>query len=265
MKAKTFWGVAFIAIGILLLLSQIGVLPGNAWSYVWPLALVAFGAMVLFGAINRRPLDSVSAAIPLEDIDAAHVAIKHSAGRLEIEADPAQPANSLVEGVFVGGVERNISKVGHRADVTLKSPMRWTTPWEWSGLRDGLAWNVKFAPQVQLDLDVDTGASDSYLNLTDLQVRQLNIHTGASSMHMTMPAQAGFTRAHLESGATSVQVKIPEGVAAHITGRMGLGSLQVDELRFPRRNGSYESLDYATAPNRVEMEIEGGVGAINVD
>jgi hypothetical protein len=45
---------------------------------------------------------------------------------------------------------------------------------------------------------------------------------------------------------------------------MGLGALNVDQSRFPKRDGFYESADYAAAANRVEMRVDGGVGAVNV-
>ncbi len=79
-----------------------------------------------------------------------------------------------------------------------------------------------------------------------------------------MPAQAGLTRARIESGAASVKVRIPDGVAARIYGQMGLGTLDVDSHRFPSRAGVYESSDFATAANRVEIAVEGGVGSVEV-
>jgi hypothetical protein len=45
---------------------------------------------------------------------------------------------------------------------------------------------------------------------------------------------------------------------------MGLGALNVDRSRFPKRDGFYESADYAAAANRVEMRVDGGVAAVNL-
>ena len=45
---------------------------------------------------------------------------------------------------------------------------------------------------------------------------------------------------------------------------MGVGSLNVDERRFTRRGSEYQSEDFATAANRVEIEISGGVGSVDV-
>ena len=87
------------------------------------------------------------------------------------------------------------------------------------------------------------------------------METGASSTRLTLPAHAGWTRARVASGAASVEIAVPAGVAARINGQVAVGSLNVDQQRFPRRNGGYESPDFETATHRVELSIEGGVGA----
>jgi hypothetical protein len=79
-----------------------------------------------------------------------------------------------------------------------------------------------------------------------------------------LPARAGWTRARIQSGAASVHVTVPAGVAARIRGAIGVGALDVDPGRFPRRDGGHESPDFETATNRVELDVEGGVGSVTV-
>lgn len=71
-------------------------------------------------------------------------------------------------------------------------------------------------------------------------------------------------RASVNAGAASVDITVPAGVAARVRGMMGVGSLDVDQRRFPRRNGMDESPDFETAENRVELAVEGGVGSVRV-
>ena len=79
-----------------------------------------------------------------------------------------------------------------------------------------------------------------------------------------MPRAGGVTSVRAESGAASLTFEIPAGVAARIRNRMALGSTQIDEARFPRIGDVYQSLDYATAENRIDMDIQGGVGSLRV-
>ena len=77
-------------------------------------------------------------------------------------------------------------------------------------------------------------------------------------------ANSGNTRADIDTGASSLKVSIPAGVAAKIQVKSGIASVTVD-ARFPRiTSGLYQSSDYDTAANRVDMTIDAGVGSIEI-
>jgi hypothetical protein len=111
---------------------------------------------------------------------------------------------------------------------------------------------------------LETGASETRLDLDDLQISELRLKTGASSTNVNLPAQAGFTRVMVESGAASVDIRIPQGVAARIRSRGGLSSLSLDRSRFPRTGDTYQSADYDTALNKVDIDVQMGVGSVTI-
>jgi len=45
---------------------------------------------------------------------------------------------------------------------------------------------------------------------------------------------------------------------------MGLGLTSVDEQRFPRSLDGWASPDYESAANRVDIDLQGGLGSITV-
>ena len=45
---------------------------------------------------------------------------------------------------------------------------------------------------------------------------------------------------------------------------MAIGSNQIDETRFPRVGDMYQSADYDSATNRVDLDVQGGVGSLRV-
>jgi len=59
-------------------------------------------------------------------------------------------------------------------------------------------------------------------------------------------------------------MRVPSGVAARIRASGGLAEIHVDRGRFPRAGGVYQSADYDTAPNRVDIDVEAGVGSVNI-
>jgi hypothetical protein len=266
MNSRYFWPVALIAAGILLLLDNLGILPGSAWNWIWPLALIWWG-LSLLRARRGGPdhLETTQDALPLDGATEARLTLQHGAGRLEVRAgsDPTL----LYSGLFAGGVQRQVARSGHRLDATLRPPERnwaeWMWPGNWGG-GAGLNWQVSVGPGVPLNLTVEGGASENRLDLADLRVTDLAIKTGASSTDVTLPAQAGHTRARIESGAAEVKVRVPAGVAARIRGVVGVGELNVDQQRFPRHDGGYESEDFAAAANRVELEVQAGAASVSV-
>ena len=112
--------------------------------------------------------------------------------------------------------------------------------------------------EVPLDLRVDAGAARTVLDLRDLKLRNLELHTGASATRVLLPRSAGATTVRAETGAAELVFEIPTGVAARIRSRMVLGSTHIDEGRFPPAGGGHESPDYATSPNRVDIDVQGG-------
>ena len=46
-RGQTFGGLTLVAIGLLFLMSNLGLLPALEWRYVWPVALIALGVLVL--------------------------------------------------------------------------------------------------------------------------------------------------------------------------------------------------------------------------
>ena len=80
---------------------------------------------------------------------------------------------------------------------------------------------------------------------------------------MRLPAH-GAVSVRADSGAASLVFEVPDGVAVRVHGTMALGSLQVDETRFPRAGRAWESPGFAMAANRADIEVQGGVGSVRV-
>jgi len=264
MKRDTlFWGSILILAGILLMLDNLGIIAVNVWSLLWPLFLIALGLWTLWGVFFGRQSNEVEkVTIPLEGAGQARVRIHHGAGRLRVGAG-AGPGE-LVTGTFGGGVDRRVRRDGETLDVKMSMQSHsFVMPWTW-GAGGAFDWSLSLNGEIPLELACETGASDTRLDLSSLRVTDLRVETGASATDVTLPANAGHTRARIEAGAASVTVRVPAGVAARIRTGGGLAAISVDRNRFPREGGVYRSSDYDTASNKVDLHIETGVGSIDV-
>jgi hypothetical protein len=230
----------------------------NIWGVIWPLVLIAFGIWTLLGSVFRKTPQTERANVPLEGASRARVRLAHGAGRLHVGAG-AQDGD-LLEGDFGGGVELEQHRSGDQLDVRLAVPVQFIP----FGPGSALNWDVRIHPNLPLTLEIDGGANEARLDLSELQVTDLFLKSGASSSEVILPANAGNTRVQVESGAASVTVQVPQNVAARIRWSGGLSSIQVDTLRFHKMGDLYQSPDYDTAANRADISVQMGVGSVNI-
>jgi len=262
-KSGYFWGTVIVVAGVLLLLRNLGIFNFNFWALFWPVMLVLLGVWLVLGPVlfrNETP-ELQQAAVALQGASSASVRVHHGAGRLRISAGdhPAQ----VVSGEFYGGLRHSERLSGSELQVDMHTPDVTSFGFPWAFNTRGLDWTFTLNRDVPLRLKLETGASENVIDLRDLRVSEVELSTGASSTDITLPANAGLTRFKVESGAASVIVRVPEGVAGHIKVSSGLASIKVAP-RFARLNDIYESADFATATNRVEISVETGVASVEI-
>lgn len=203
------------------------------------------------------------ASIPLGDAARAHVSIHHGAGRLKIAS--GVPYGQLANGRFGGGLDYRVNRAADLLDVRMHIPdqgSRWANPWGWSN--GGFDWNIGLTSEVPIELELETGAGTVEADLSSLRVETLGLRTGASSSKLVLPANAGYTRVEVEGGAASVVLRVPPGVAARIIAQGSASSTRVDLSRFPRIGNDYQSADYETATNKVDIQTRMGAGSVEV-
>jgi hypothetical protein len=260
-QGNLFWGFVLIVGGAILLLNQMGFFGNiNIWGILWPVFLILLGAWILLGRVLWRG-GSKEAKIELDGATRGRVVFKHGAGRLNVRA--GDDDDDLLEGEFGGGVDvASRRSSADTLEATLSVPPT-AIPWS-GGVGYSLDWEVKLNPRIPLALEFNTGAGENTFDLTSLKVEDIRLHTGASASTIKLPANASFTRLSVESGAASVVIHVPEGVAARIHTEGGLASFNINAARFPRAGNLHQSPDYDTAANKVEINIQTGVGSAEV-
>lgn len=260
---RNFGAIVLIVVGIIFLLINSGVLPGSAWNYIFPAVLVLLGIALLSGwRGGGEALQVVNESAPLNGATRARISLKHGAGKLNVHA--GNDASLLFAGTFAGGVDKKISRNGDTASLELKTPSDVWTGMNFLGGR-GLEWDVALHPIIPLEIKYEGGAAETKMELSGIQLTALEINTGASATDVVLPLPQGTMRVVVHSGAASVKLRLPQNVAATIRGTMGLGSMDIDLARFPNRGlGMYQSDNYATATDRIEMTVEGGVGSVQI-
>ena len=266
-----FWPVLLVAVGVNIMLGRR--LPWLATAIV--VALVC-GSAVWAALLAESGRDTVVARTSkvLGETSRLDMAVDIGFGRLTIDSLPSDSPN-LVEWSLeapCGGAATSFNRHGDAAtlDVTM-DPGSLACQW-------GADWRVSLSRVPDVYIDIDTGASSIELDLTDLRVPVLNVNAGAASVFIRMPTDAGPAEAVISAGASSIDVRIPDGVPARILNDSALSSLNVSS-RFQSLRGTFsegqtvmrrdpgeifQSPGYREAENRVSIELNVGVSSVSV-
>ncbi len=285
-----------ITIGILLLLANLGYLPLSIWQIAaqyWPLILVLVGLDIIFG--RRSWLGAITILVlwvallagvlwlaftqgggllpmgatiteqiaqPLGDIQSATIELSAGASTVFVTPLGSDTAN-LMEGKFGHPEGTRVIKTynvsGNTGRLALKEE---GNPAAIIGASNS-RWDVRLYPQIPLSLQINGGIGRVDLDLGALNVTSLDINAGVGSVTVATP-KAGAMRIKINGGVGSATITIPPEVAARIRVDSGLGGIRIDESRFPKSDKIYQSADYASATNKVEIDVDGGVGSVTI-
>ncbi len=280
--------VVLVIFGGLLLLQTTGAVSWGVWDNLWrfwPVAIIVLGISLLLGRTSPWLASLLIAGLLLGSVAGAWIITERHqdlmvtsltepvGGVTSVEAKIAFGAGKLViDSLYQGSpnlVEADLKTPGQQAEATFRRANdHGILDISMEGQRflrvSDADWRVSLSRDVPLALDLDGGAATVQMDLRHLQVRQLDVSTGASNVEITLPQRAGDVQAHIGAGAADIIVNVPEGVAARINKNSGLASFTVDTTRFPERNGYYQSPDYDTARDRVALDIRAGAAKVRV-
>ncbi|HEY3367301.1 MAG TPA: LiaF domain-containing protein [Symbiobacteriaceae bacterium] len=281
-----------IVLGIAFLVSNLG--NWNIWDFLirmWPVWLIAVGLDILIGRQSRigaiivaavtlailgggvwyyavntpmaGALSSEQVNQPLNAARRADIEINSSIGELQVHE--SADANLLVSGTVYRltgeTIDKEAANSGDTAIYRLRSRMLATIPS--IGPTQRGKWDLGLNPGVPMSLKLGTGVGQSNIDLSRLQVTDLELNTGVGQTTVVMPRQ-GVIRAKINTGIGQAEIIIPAGMAASIRAHTGIGAFRVNGDYTHMGNSSYVSPNYATAANRLDLEVSGGIGEVHV-
>ena len=257
---EIFWGSLLVLLGVLFYLRATGYLIGDVFGWFWPLFFIALGIRVLTGGFffRARYENAEKFSVPIQGAKAAALSIEHGAGRIDLRSG-ANPGDFLTGMVGVG-MNRSTQLNGDKLEVKIDAGPSFIP---FIGPEGGV-WQFRLSPELPTSIKIEAGASRLDIDLSDLLVTYFSFEGGASGLNLTLPAHVENSLVDIEAGAASLDLRVPEGVALRFRTK-SVGSLHIDETRFPQREGDiYQSADYDTAKYHVEVKVEGGATSLRV-
>jgi hypothetical protein len=286
--------VLLIGVGILLLLNILGILEWSVWWNLlrfWPILLIAagldlligrrslLGALIatvlvlalLAGALWLATTGAMTSDLPSEQIrqslgsaTQAEVTIEPAVGILRLEALP-ESAN-LVEGtVYLGDgeeLDQDFSTQGAKARYRLGVTGAPWTPFTF-GWNEERVWDLGLSPGAALQLKASLGAGQSEIDLTGLDLSDLEIDMGVGQNTVILPAQGRF-EVRIDGAVGVTEIVIPSGMAVRLQADTGLAGRQLPAEFREASDGMYTSPGYAAADNRVDLYANQAVGLLRI-
>jgi hypothetical protein len=137
---------------------------------------------------------------------------------------------------------------------------------EGSRIRSGNIRNtVKFSLNAKpvWDLDLDIGAAEVELDLREYLVREVKIDGGAAAIELILGDRSDNTNLRINTGASSVTIRIPENVACEIDTDTILSSKDLDGFN-KVADGMYVSENFADCEKNVSIEIDSALSSLEV-
>ena len=284
------WPIVLITAGVMFLLSNLGVLEVDFWQLwrVWPVLLILGGLDIILGRrsfVGNLVVVTLTVAImtgmvillaaapdylapstsggvesidePLDGIERADLDIDFIAGKLEIGRQ--RDSSSLITGQLELSTRHEpIWKINRKSGQAIMSLGYERTTWAQTWHDE---WSLDLSPRALYALELDIGAGEATIDLTGLHIQGLNVSTGAGQSTLICPVEGDFSAA-ITGGVGRLVVKIPEGMAARVQVNHGIGGVNIPSRFEDRGHGQYQTHDWDTNENRVDLEIEIGVGEV---
>lgn len=294
---KIFWGVLFVAIGVLLLFERMDLFQvelGWMWK-LWPLILVVWGAVILLG--NKEPGKTVVVALLALGVALFVVGVfnfgwnwhprEWEANAAEYDQELSEPYDSTVHrGSFTfesgagsfrledttsrffeasthstfGQYSLDTERIGDLEQVRLHMEGEHHGPWR--GRLNHRA-SIKLNPLPVWDMRFDIGASSMDIDLSPYIVERLVVSAGAASVQLTLGDRAKETRVSIKSGVSALQMHVPDSAGCEI--RIDGGLSRKNFRGFTKLDtGVYRTENFENAQKKIYIDLDAGVSSVSV-
>jgi hypothetical protein len=259
-RGNIFWGICLIILGGLFFLRESGIVS-NVFGWFWPLVLIMLGGWILIERFIPAEAGDPGESFSVDLQGAAKMELDFELGAGSVQLAGGAAPGTAVSGTQATGMEMKNSLVGDTLEVKIEAGPSFLP---FLGPSGGV-WQLQLNRDLPVTLKMAAGASTLDLDLTDLKVTNMKIEIGASTLKVKLPANAGSTSVDIDSGAATLDLSVPQGVALRLRAQQGASSFHIDQARFPMQaEGLYQSADYDTAANKVEIDLDGGANTVNI-
>jgi len=294
-SGQLFWGFFLLALGALFLLTKYDVLQ-SSFDFVysiWPMIFVFWGALVILKNSLAKPVISALFGIFLallifgfvenafnsfdfsehdgkyteyynEDYESAitnaDLEINSGAGTFIL----GETTDKLVEGKTKGNLAEYDFETWKDDDKTNVRFNLHKRNFNFFGGRFKNYLKVNLNENPIWDIRLNYGASKANLDLTKFKIRNLELHSGATSTYVKLGDKTETTNVNVEMGAANITIDVPTNVGCEIQSDMALSSKNIHGFN-SKGKGHYTTENFSDSGKRIIIDIKAGVSSLTIN
>jgi hypothetical protein len=224
----------------------------NDWHFHWNDDEEEYTSLNALQSLDE-PFDSL-VTVGVINLDAA-------AGQFMIKDSSSRLIEFLNKGEL-GNYSMEVQKSGDTSiiDLTMHSRIEGDKDEDFKG---GHRVNLKINPKPSWNLNMDVGAADLDLDLRNFKVDQVNLDGGASSVNILIGKLQKETHLDLETGASSIKITVPREAGCEVNYNTVLSQRDLKEF-VKKGDGKYQTSNFNTSDQKVYLSIDAAVSSIHI-
>jgi len=114
------------------------------------------------------------------------------------------------------------------------------------------------------DLNLNLGAGNAELDLSEYKVRSFNFDGGVASVDIKIGSLLPITDVKIKTGLATVKISVPKESGCRIKSKVDLSAKEFSNF-IKIDNGNYETANYAQSKHKIFINLDGGLSNFEVE
>lgn len=252
---------------VLIILTGLSMISGRGWVSTALRTIVVLAVLGMIGFIVLRGADVGKDVIFGRQIiniekeqktESVVINLKLGAAGINVSGG----GNNLVSGNFESNCSKLITESGREGNVQ-KIILKTTDNWTVFGSKRAVL-DLKINPGILVTLNIETGAADVDLDLSEVMAKDIDIDIGASNLDIVLGDKVETAKMNIDAGASSVKIILPKTLGAAVRLDTGLSSKNLTAFR-EITPSLYQSDDYETSQKKIDIDLNLGVSSLDIN
>jgi hypothetical protein len=225
--------------------------------------LVLWFAIVGCGLLTTSVDDvkTESHSVKMDSSESANIQIDFPAGELKVQSG----TNNLMDASFRYNVsdwqpQVQYSESGAQGVLHVSQPGDDRVPVGGKLINE---WDLRLGKSIPMDLVIHTGAGNSQLDLSELNMTSLTVETGAGVTTVNLDGNWEHdVNVSIEGGVGEIKVNLPAEMGVRVDMDTALVTVTVNGLT--RAENGYVNEAFGTAPHTLTLNLQTGVGSVTL-